>query len=422
MSIRIRKIKNPTGLAGVADTDSIDMTLTVDTVSGAVRISSNAADANYKKVDLNVESATSVGLRAQLAIEDIQDAAWAAGTDTNSIDFTYTDGSNQATWDLRLAADAAGAGYIKVVNSIISGGLYSEFAQSSVDHGSIGGLTDDDHTQYALLAGRSGGQTLIGGTGAGETLKLQSSSNGTKGKVLLGASGSSAYDEVNDRIGIGTATPNVGVDTAYGFAMRQTVVATAGTLSDQASVSGHLLMTGATALNSLADPGDGKHMLLVNGNTVPISIVNNSGGTAANRIITGTGTNVWLSPGYSVLAVYDATASRWRLTGLNPALLPVAAATVAGSGTIVVGGGIRQFLRVAGASGAQTVDTTTGMTAGTVDGQEVRLMGTSDTDTLTITVAGNMAPNGSITLGAGDIIDFMWDATNSVWREVSRSE
>ncbi len=42
-------------------------------------------------------------------------------------------------------------------------------------HGSLTGLTDDDHAQYALLAGRSGGQTLIGSTVAGEDLTLQGS-------------------------------------------------------------------------------------------------------------------------------------------------------------------------------------------------------------------------------------------------------
>lgn len=46
-------------------------------------------------------------------------------------------------------------------------------AQSTLDHGSIGGLTDDDHTGYALLAGRSGGQTLIGGTAAADDLILR---------------------------------------------------------------------------------------------------------------------------------------------------------------------------------------------------------------------------------------------------------
>ena len=41
------------------------------------------------------------------------------------------------------------------------------------DHGvSLAGLTDDDHTQYALLAGRTGGQTLKGDVDAGGSLTL----------------------------------------------------------------------------------------------------------------------------------------------------------------------------------------------------------------------------------------------------------
>lgn len=43
-----------------------------------------------------------------------------------------------------------------------------------LDHGAaLTGLTDDDHTIYALLAGRSGGQTLIGGTGVADDLILR---------------------------------------------------------------------------------------------------------------------------------------------------------------------------------------------------------------------------------------------------------
>lgn len=41
---------------------------------------------------------------------------------------------------------------------------------SEIDHGTITGLGDDDHTQYALLAGRAGGQTLNGGTVANSLL------------------------------------------------------------------------------------------------------------------------------------------------------------------------------------------------------------------------------------------------------------
>lgn len=79
--------------------------------------------------------------------------------------------------------------------------------QASVDHGSIAGLGDDDHTQYALLAGRASGQVLIGGTGAGETLNLRSTAHATKGKVTFGAAATTIYDGVNERFGVANATP-----------------------------------------------------------------------------------------------------------------------------------------------------------------------------------------------------------------------
>lgn len=52
--------------------------------------------------------------------------------------------------------------------------------------------------------GIAGGTTLIGGTASGNNLTLVSTSNATKGKILFGTS---AYDEVNNRLGIGTASP-----------------------------------------------------------------------------------------------------------------------------------------------------------------------------------------------------------------------
>ena len=59
-----------------------------------------------------------------------------------------------------------------------------------LDHGlALTGLTDDDHTQYALLAGRSSGQSLTGGTAASETLTLRGTSHATKGLLLLNDTG-----------------------------------------------------------------------------------------------------------------------------------------------------------------------------------------------------------------------------------------
>lgn len=56
---------------------------------------------------------------------------------------------------------------------------------SEIDHGTLTGLADDDHTQYALLAGRAGGQVLQGSNLASENLTLDSTSNATKGSIFL---------------------------------------------------------------------------------------------------------------------------------------------------------------------------------------------------------------------------------------------
>jgi len=63
-----------------------------------------------------------------------------------------------------------------------------------------GAISNDTFLQYALLAGRAGGQTLVGGTGGGDNLTLNSTSNSAKGNVLLSTDGGN--------VGIGTASPS----------------------------------------------------------------------------------------------------------------------------------------------------------------------------------------------------------------------
>jgi len=56
----------------------------------------------------------------------------------------------------------------------------------TLDHGSaLTGLSDDDHTQYLLLAGRAGGQIIVGGTAASNNLTFSTTSNVTKGKYVF---------------------------------------------------------------------------------------------------------------------------------------------------------------------------------------------------------------------------------------------
>lgn len=56
---------------------------------------------------------------------------------------------------------------------------------SEIDHSTLSGLVTGDagHTQFAMLAGRAGGQTLQGGTAASNNLIFESTSHATKGTV-----------------------------------------------------------------------------------------------------------------------------------------------------------------------------------------------------------------------------------------------
>jgi len=70
------------------------------------------------------------------------------------------------------------------------------------------GLTNTSGTVTAdLSTGKSGGQVVYGGTAASEDLYLSSTSDSTKDRIFFGAAGTSAYSELNDRLGIGTNNP-----------------------------------------------------------------------------------------------------------------------------------------------------------------------------------------------------------------------
>lgn len=418
------KKNNNIGISVATDTDSVDLTTAGSNISGVVRISSNAPAAGNILVPINVESAGVVGLRAQVSVEDIQDAVFGVVADTSSIDFTYDDPGNQLSAVLRLSAVAATANFIKTVATLEVDGLKNEFAQASVDHGLISGLADDDHAQYALLAGRGTGQVLIGGLASGNSLTLESTAHATKGSILFGSSG---YDEVLNRLSIRDTSSGTALDVNGDMALRPTDNTDSGILTGvPVPDTSFVRFSLATEVRSITNAAEGKILVLANVNTVTVLVRNQytTGTVAGERIITGTDDDIELGVGATLLLVYDGTTARWRVVGGSGggSLSIKTTQTISAAGTIAITGTGEQLLRVQGNAGAVTVDATTALTAGTKDGQQCMLQGLSDVNTVTIPGVGNVNTNGACVLGNGDFLRLMWIAADSAWRETSRSE
>ena len=101
----------------------------------------------------------------------------------NSSELQVTTGS------LKLAQQGATTGQVLKWNGSAWAPAADDGGGGSTDHGALTGLSDDDHTQYLLLAGRSGGQIGTGGTGSGDDLVLRSTTNSTKGDVFINDQG-----------------------------------------------------------------------------------------------------------------------------------------------------------------------------------------------------------------------------------------
>lgn len=183
-------VQNAMTTLGITATGTVGVTgeITVDNLSlNGNTLSSTDANGNIV-IDPNGTGLISV---ASTIDPDTDDSYDLGETDSRFQDLYLSgsigDGTNSITMavlmSLRDINDSVLAG-----DSIFWDGSQwvSSAPDTEIDHGSISGLGDDDHTQYLLLAGRAGGQTIIGGTAAGDDLLLESTSSGTKGQILIG--------------------------------------------------------------------------------------------------------------------------------------------------------------------------------------------------------------------------------------------
>ena len=121
------------------------------------------------------------------------------------------------------------------------------------------------HTQYVLHAGKSGGQTVYGGTATGQGLTLYSNTS-NDGKLTLGTGSALVIDENLGFIGIGTASPSVELDVAGQVDISTDV--TVPLIFGSASPNGDLVIEGtsdATVATSFITLGNDNELVIDDG-------------------------------------------------------------------------------------------------------------------------------------------------------------
>lgn len=200
--------------------------------------------------------------------------------------------------------------------------------------------------------------------------------------------------------------------------------ATTGTSNDVSFGSGTLFrLTGASSqtITGIASGTDGRQLTLMNTASQAATLANNSASSvAANRIITGTGSDLTIAAGASVSLVYDSSASLWHVVGTisgsqsggsyvslqatTPATADTGNLNISGQGTFGTGLTVRTSTNN---SSALTIQDTTGVGVFAVDttykvvniggvaGSGTTLVNSGATVNLTLAL-GNFASGGSI--------------------------
>lgn len=165
--------------------------------SGALSIIGRSANTTGDPADISASAASDAVLRESGSVIGWGTVA-TAGIANSAVTNAKLADMAQATVKGRAAAAGTGA------PTDLSAAQLAAIVNASIDHGSIAGLPDDDHTQYALLLGRAGGQSLSGGNAANDDLTLQGTTHATRPSsyVLLQPNGGP--------VGIGTSAPEAG--------------------------------------------------------------------------------------------------------------------------------------------------------------------------------------------------------------------
>lgn len=229
------------------------------------------------------------------AIGSISMSAISAAVSSSALD----NSSYTQTWNWTTLTN--GSGLVSNANALTSGVLHQLATSSTAFTGSLLNLISAGNS--ASVTGSLAKLDIVGGTSAAKGLTINNAGTGDSLQVNATGSGLAANfgGAIATKAGTTYTTPGSANDVAFGNAS-----------FIRLDTSG-----AAQTITGIAGGADGKHLTLSNADaSLAVTLSNQSTGSAvANRIITGTGSDVSIAAGASIELIYDATDTRWRVVG-----------------------------------------------------------------------------------------------------------
>ena len=264
-----------------------------------------------------------------------------SGNEYTGDDLIQNQNSADQTGDFRISGTGrANTSLTTPLLDSISGGL--NLGTSTATGVTIGGTTNTTAVTlqgaatatYTIGTSDNTGGITLGNSTATNTISIGSAAGASNTQTInIGTSGT-ASSTTNVAIGstiagVTTLQSQGGVDINSFASISGSLALEAGTDYSTTGTSNNvdfgavslIRLTGASAqtITGIANGTDGEILTIVNAASQAATISNQSGSsTAANRIITGTGSNLTLLSDASITLAYDSSDSRWRVTGAAP--------------------------------------------------------------------------------------------------------
>lgn len=308
--------------------------------------------------------------------------------------------------------------------------------------------TDKDTGSLILEGGlgvekniNAGGTVLgsnISGTNSGDiTLGSFGSSPNSNGASLSGQALTLQPASSSNPGGVSTGvqTFSGGKSFAAYVAEQRNDIASAASITSLDSTKSFVKLTGSTAttIHGVAAGVDGQIILIYNGSTATATIKHQSGTASANdRIITGDALDISVTSNTGTELIYDTNQSRWVLKssgggggGSGGGLFSITGtraspnSIVAGTGVSFSGTNARNMWFIQGSGGHVDITANPQIVAATTVGQELLLIGRSDSNTVKFENTNGLSLNGACILGEDDSLTLVWDGSN--WLEIGRN-